>query len=112
MTNPLLSDRDVDFLLYEVLDAEGLCSLPAFEGYNRETFDLVLGNARRLAREVLVPAFQVLDAEPPRLVDGRVVVHPRMRELYPAMVAQGFVAATRPAAVGGAQLPHLVAVID
>ena len=109
MTNPLLSDRDVDFLLYEVLDAEGLCSLPAFEGYNRETFDLVLGNARRLAREVLFPAFQVLDAEPPRLVDGRVVVHPRMRELYPAMVAQGFVAATRPAAVGGAQLPHLVA---
>ena len=24
MTNPLLSDRDVDFLLYEVLDAEGI----------------------------------------------------------------------------------------
>jgi len=108
MTNPLLSDRDVDFLLYEVLDAEGLCALPDFEGYNRETFDLVLGNARRLAREVLFPAFQPMDAEPPSLVKGRVRVHPRMRELYPAMVAQGFIAATRPASVGGAQLPHLV----
>jgi butyryl-CoA dehydrogenase len=108
MTNPLLSDRDVDFLLYEVLDAEALCALPAFAGYDRATFDLVLGNARRLAREVLFPAFQAMDAEVPRLVDGRVRVHPRMRAIYPAMVAQGFVAATRPASVGGAQLPHLV----
>jgi hypothetical protein len=38
--NPLLSDRDVDFQLYEVLDAAGLCALPAFSEHSRETFEL------------------------------------------------------------------------
>ena len=30
------------------------------------------------------PAYRAMDGEPPRLVDGRVRVHPRMREIYPA----------------------------
>jgi len=39
-TNPLLRDRDVDFVLYELLDAPSLCALPAFAEHSRETFDL------------------------------------------------------------------------
>lgn len=111
MTNPLLSDRDVAFVLYELLDVERLGGLSYFEGYNRETFDLVLDNARRLSREVLFPAFRAMDLEPPTLVDGRVRVHPAMRALYPAMIEQGFVHATRPHEVGGQQLPHVVATL-
>lgn len=109
MTNPLISDRDVAFVLYELLDVERLGALPHFDGYTRETFDLVLDNARRLAREVLFPAFRAMDLAPPRLEDGRVRVHPAMRSLLPAMVEQGFVNATRPHEVGGQQLPHVVA---
>ena len=55
MPNPLLRDRDVDFLLYEVLRADELCALPAFADHSRETFDLYLASARRLARDVLFP---------------------------------------------------------
>ncbi|HXN56107.1 MAG TPA: acyl-CoA dehydrogenase N-terminal domain-containing protein, partial [Myxococcales bacterium] len=55
MANPLLRDRDVEFLLYEVLRVEELCALPAFAEHSRETFDLVLASARKLAREVLFP---------------------------------------------------------
>src|SRR5262249_2251196 len=46
MPNPLLSDRNVDFLLYELLDVESLCSLPAFAEHSRETFDLYLMSMR------------------------------------------------------------------
>ena len=38
--NPLLSDRDVDFQLNEVLHSESLCELPAFADHSRETFTL------------------------------------------------------------------------
>src|SRR5687768_6520245 len=53
--NPLLSDRDVAFHLYEELDAEGLTRLPAFAAHSREGFDLFLASCRRLAREQFLP---------------------------------------------------------
>jgi butyryl-CoA dehydrogenase len=112
MANPLLSDRNVDFLLYEVLDVERrLCALPAFAEHGRETFDLFLGSARRLAREVLLPSYRAIDTEPPRLVDGRVKVHPRLHEIYPQLVALGLTNATRSAAVGGQSLPLTVSTL-
>ena len=106
--NPLLRDADVEFLLYEVLDVLSLTRLPYFAGHDRETFDLVLQGARRFARTVLFPAYRPMDQEPPRFVDGKVLVHPRMKALFPELCGLGLVAASRPAAVGGEQLPSTV----
>ncbi|MBK6691008.1 MAG: acyl-CoA dehydrogenase [Myxococcales bacterium] len=103
--NPLVRDRDVSFLLYDVLEVTALTSLPYFAEHSRMTFDSVLGAAARFAREVLYPAYNTLDETPPRFEAGRVLVHPRMRELWPALSELGLVVATRPAAVGGMQLP-------
>ena len=65
-SNPLISDRDVDFLLYEMLDAPALCALPAFAEHSRDTFDLYVRSSRRLAREVLFPAYKPMDESPAR----------------------------------------------
>ncbi len=107
-TNPLLRDRDVDFLLYEMFDAPALCALPAFADHSRETFDLYLRSARRLARDVLYPAYKPMDDEPARLLRGVVHTHPSMRAIWARIVDLGAIAATRPADVGGQQLPFLV----
>jgi butyryl-CoA dehydrogenase len=107
--NPLVSDRDVDFVLYELLDVPSLCRLPWFRDHSRETFDLFLRSARRLAREELFPSYRPLDEAPPVLRDGKVKVHPRLREIYPRLAELGVLSATRPAEVGGQQLPHTVA---
>jgi len=109
--NPLVSDRNVDFLLYEVFDVEALCRLPAFEDHSRETFDLVLQNARKFAREVLFPTYKAMDSEPAQMVGGGIKVHPLMKELYPKLVEQGGISATRPHEAGGQQLPHMVATL-
>ena len=105
MANPLLNDRDVSFLLFEVLDAERLCELPAFAEHSRETFTLYLEACRKVAREQLFPSYRPIDEKPPELRDGRVHVHPRMRELYAKLLELGVVNATRPVEVGGQQLP-------
>jgi butyryl-CoA dehydrogenase len=107
--NPLVSDRDVEFVLYRLLDVPALCRHPYFRDHSRETFDLFLRSARRLAREELFPSYRPLDEAPPVLKDGAVRVHPRLREIYPRLVELGIVGATRPAEVGGQQLPHVVA---
>ena len=107
-SNPLLRDRDVDFLLYELLDAPDLTALPAFAEHSRETFDLTLASARRLARERFYPAYRPMDAEPPVFENGAVRVHPKMHALYADMVALGVGSATRGYDVGGQQLPLVV----
>ena len=103
--NPLLDDRDVDFLLYDVLHADRLVELPGFAEHGRETFDLLLRTTRRFAREVLYPAYKPMDEATPVLANGRVTVHPRMRAIYPKLVELGLINASRPAAVGGMDLP-------
>jgi alkylation response protein AidB-like acyl-CoA dehydrogenase len=107
-TNPLIDDRDVELILDEVIDLGRLLRLPYFADHDRETCELLLASARGLARDQLYPAYRALDAEPPRLVDGRVVVHPRMRTLYGRLTELGLVAAPRPHAVGGSQVPLAV----
>jgi butyryl-CoA dehydrogenase len=109
MPNPLLNDRNVDFLLYELLDVEALCGLPAFSEHSRETFDLYLLSVRKLAREVLYPAYKGMDEQAPRLVEGRVLVHPRMKEIYTRMVEVGILGAARSVESGGQNLPITVA---
>jgi alkylation response protein AidB-like acyl-CoA dehydrogenase len=111
MSNPLLDDRHVSFLLYDVLGAQALCELDAFQDHSRETFDLFLEMSRKVAREVLFPVYRSMDAQPPELEQGRVRVHPRMGELWARMVDLGVINATRPADVGGQHLPLTVATI-
>jgi alkylation response protein AidB-like acyl-CoA dehydrogenase len=103
--NPLIDDRDVAFLLDEVLGVSRLTELPYYADHDRGTFELVLTSARRLARDVLYPAYRTLDESPPKLVDGRILVHPRLKEIFPLLIDLGLVAAHRPHEVGGQQLP-------
>lgn len=106
--NPLVRDRDVEFLLYEVHDVVRLCALPPFAEHERETFDLFLRSAAKLGREQLFPLFREMDEQPARLQDGRVHAHPRAGELYAQMVELGILTAERPESVGGAQLPAAI----
>ena len=77
--NPLVSDRNVDFLLYELL------RIP-----RDDTYALFLDSARKLAREVLFPAFKPMDEQPPELRDGQVRVHPAMRGIWSQLFELGF----------------------
>ena len=99
--NRLVDERDVEVRLDEVLDLPRVLALPYFADHDRDGIEMILGAARDLARDVLYPAYRAMDAEPPRLVDGRVHVHPKMKELFARLVDMGLVAAPRPKAVGG-----------
>ncbi len=111
MSNPLVSDRDVAFILEHTIDLDRLLALPYFEDHSRETVTLYLENARRLAREVLAPGYKVTDEEAPNLVDGKLPLHPEMHKAIDALVELGVVTATRPYDLGGAQLPAAIAVL-
>lgn len=106
--NPLLDDRTVGFLLDEVLDLRAHLALPYFADHDRDGVELLLDMVRMLARRVLYPTWKVQDEQPPELRDGRVRMHRTWHDLWPAVVETGLLAATRPTAHGGQQLPFLV----
>jgi alkylation response protein AidB-like acyl-CoA dehydrogenase len=108
LDNPLLDDREMDFQLYDVHAAVALTELPAFAEHSRETFDMVIGEARKFARTTLWSTYRELDAQPPVFEDGRVRVHPKMRSLFRKLVDLGMVTAPRGPEVGGHHLPLTV----
>ena len=65
----LLSARDIEFLLYEMLNVEGLCASSSFAGHDRTTFDAALDAAARLAREQFAPHAAAADACEPLIND-------------------------------------------
>ncbi|HSQ61915.1 MAG TPA: acyl-CoA dehydrogenase family protein, partial [Polyangiaceae bacterium] len=108
LDNPLFDDREIDFQLYDVHGAAELAELPDFSEHSRETFDLILGEARKLARSALWPTYRQLDLEPPVFENGRVRVHSKMRDLFRKLIGSGLVTAPRGPEVGGQHLPLLV----
>jgi alkylation response protein AidB-like acyl-CoA dehydrogenase len=109
MTNQLFSDRDLEFLLYEVLGASSLTQLPHFSEHSRETFDAYIDVCRRFSRDVLWPTYRPIDQQPPVFEGGRIFVHPKLKEIWPAFKDLGIIAAARPFDVGGSQLPFMIA---
>ncbi|MDD9943422.1 MAG: acyl-CoA dehydrogenase [Myxococcales bacterium] len=106
--NPLIHDRTLEFLLYEVLDVERLCRMPYFQDHSRQTFEMFVGSCRKFAREVLRSSYKPMDEAATSYEGGRVVTHPQTGELVQGLVDLGLVNATRPYEVEGQQLPSTI----
>ena len=104
----LLSRRDVEFLLYDWLDAEGLTKRERFAEHSRETFDAVLDLCAEIAAELFAPHNKAVDAHEPELVDGRVRMDPAVKVALDAAAEAGLLGSGMDERVGGLQLPVLV----
>ncbi|MCW3012228.1 MAG: acyl-CoA dehydrogenase domain protein, partial [Solirubrobacterales bacterium] len=106
----LVSRRDLQFLLHEWLEVERLCERPRFADHSREVFDDVLELAERIATEQFAPHNRLADANEPHLdADGRVVLVPELEPALTAFAEAGLMGGAMDEAVGGMQLPTVVA---
>ncbi|MBN1635143.1 MAG: acyl-CoA dehydrogenase, partial [Deltaproteobacteria bacterium] len=108
MADKFVSERNLKFLLYEVFDVESLTSFPYFQDHSRETFDLVISTALKLASDIMFPAFKTLDEDPPQFVDGTVKVHPIVKTYMRAAGEGGWINAFLSYEHGGQQIPNAV----
>ena len=82
MPVPVLSRRDLDFLLYDWLDVVSLTDRPYFAEHSRETFDGILDLSADLAAKHFATHNKKSDATEPRIgEDGRVEIIPEVKEL-------------------------------
>ena len=105
----LTSERELRFLLYELLDVEALCAREHFREHGPETFDAALSTAQQIAGDLFAPCNRAADEDEPRIENGRVVTHPAYRAALDAFFAAGFGGAHVDAGLGGLQMPWTVA---
>ncbi|GAB2790598.1 acyl-CoA dehydrogenase [Rhabdobacter roseus] len=102
------SRRTIDFLLYEVFDATALTRYPHFEAHDRETFAMSLDSVTHIADTLMYPYYREVDRHAPELRQGRVSVHPKVRDMLRALGEAGLIGANFSFEHGGQQLPELV----
>lgn len=105
----LLNPRDVEFILYELLDVESLTASPLFEEHDRETFDAIIATARRIAEDKFAPHAAKLDQNEPTFDGERVHIIPEVAEALAAYIECGFMGISAPTEYGGMELPMTVA---
>jgi len=82
MANLLVDERDAKFVLYEQLHIEELCQSEKYSEFSRETFDMVLDAAQKLAENELWPANADGDRTGVKLQDGQVRVPDSFHRLF------------------------------
>lgn len=65
MTVHTLNQRDIDFLLYEFLDTEGLLERPRYSDHSRESFDATISGVRDIATNLYANHYQEGDEHEP-----------------------------------------------
>src|SRR5471032_779982 len=112
MQSKLLSRRDIEFMLYEWLDAEALNRRPRFQDHNRESFDAAIDTAEQIATELFAPHNKKSDQQEPRAVPGErslnVEIIPEVKTALDAFSAAGLMAAGQDFEIDGMQLPSVV----
>ena len=104
----LIPRRDLEFQLFDVLDAASLCRLPRYAEHDRRVFDGVIDTAYRIAEERFAPFAAASDVNEPRIVDGRAWTIPETKAALAAYNDASFTAATFDVEDGGLQLPYLI----
>jgi alkylation response protein AidB-like acyl-CoA dehydrogenase len=108
MAQQFYSKRNLQFLLYEVFNAEVLTQYTYYQDHARETFDMVLDSAEQISEKLLKPLLTEMDRKEPQLVDGRIKIHEGMFPILKKFGEDGWINAGFSYDEGGQQIPSTV----
>jgi alkylation response protein AidB-like acyl-CoA dehydrogenase len=108
MSSLILSRRDLEFLLYEWLNVEGLLARSRFADHSRETFTAVLDLCEQIATEHFATHNKKSDASEPHFDGQKIHIIPEVKAALDIFAEAGLVAAGQDYDLDGMQLPTLV----
>jgi len=104
----LVNRKDLDFLLYDVFQAEALTELPYYQEHDRTTFDGVINTAHRIAEDLFLPHNQKGDEHEPQFDGKTVSTIPEVKTAWKHFCEAGLLNPRHSYDLGGMQLPSLV----
>jgi alkylation response protein AidB-like acyl-CoA dehydrogenase len=108
MHSKIISRRDLDFLLYEWLDAEALTRRERYADHTRETFNAAIDTCERIATDLFAPHNKKNDQQEPHFDGEQVHIIPEVKTALKAFCESGLMAAAQDYELGGMQLPCVV----
>jgi len=108
MADTSIPNRDLAFLLYEVLEVEALTETPRYSDHDKTVFNAVLETASSIARDHFQPHAAKVDEAEPTFDGARVHIIPEVESALGAYVDAGLMGATFDDDIGGMQLPVVV----
>ena len=109
MAAAMINERDLEFMLYELFDSEGLIGRERYQDHDRQTFNEVINTAKAIAKKHFLPIRQKLDTHQPTFDGEKVHLIPELKPAIAAVNASGIGSATADYGLGGMQLPPIVA---
>ncbi|MDE1011972.1 MAG: acyl-CoA dehydrogenase [Paraburkholderia fungorum] len=104
----IINSRDLEFQLFEVLEAETLTQRVRHADHSRETFNAALETAHAVATEKFAPHNRFSDEHEPQFDGQRVTMPAAVKEALDALRSAGFLAAGKDYEWGGMQLPAVI----
>ncbi|MFC3681909.1 acyl-CoA dehydrogenase [Bacterioplanoides pacificum] len=104
----LVTPKDLEFLLYQVLDAEQLTRLDNYRDHDRTTFDAILKTSERIAEDFFLPHNAKADQHEPQFDGDKVTTIPEVKQAWQHFAESGLLSARHRYEDGGMQLPSLI----
>ena len=109
MTAPILSQRDLEFMLFELFDAQSLIQRERYSDHSRETFQAAIETGKTVAERYFMPIRQKVDVEQPTFDGEKVHMLPEIKVAVDAVFDAGLASPAADFDMGGMQLPAIVA---
>jgi len=110
MAKEYVNIRNLKFMLHEVLDLSVLNSLPKYQDYDAEAYDMALDAVKDISDTHLFPIFTEMDKKKAYFdeKEGVVKVHPELHKAIKALGEGGWIGAYADYDLGGQQMPNLL----
>ncbi|MCG8687408.1 MAG: acyl-CoA dehydrogenase [Desulfobacterales bacterium] len=110
MAQVISDQRDIEFVLHEMIKAETLADLNEnFADFNKKTINMVIKEARNLAVKELLPASKEGDEQGCKLENGQVTTPDSFKRLFEIFTEGEWLAPTEDPEWGGQGMPYTVA---
>ncbi len=104
----IVDRRELDFVLFELLDIERLCRHSRYAAYDAGSVRQMLDTAQGIAEEHFLPVAAEVDADEPRFTGGKVLMPAATGTALKAHAQAGFFALPFAEEVGGLQAPWVL----
>ncbi|MBA4368340.1 MAG: acyl-CoA dehydrogenase [Desulfobacterium sp.] len=108
MAQSIADRRDVDFVLYEQLEAENLVKLDRYKDLNKKMFDMVVTEARNFAIKEILPLNEEGDKIGLTFENNQVIVPECFHRPFKLFREGEWIAMNEDPEVGGQGFPHLI----
>lgn len=108
MVNLLSNQRDMEFTIFEQLQADELCAYEPYEQFSRDLFQMIITESLKMSIKEIMPLNVVGDRGGCRMEDGQVKVPKAFKEPWRLFTEWGWIELTESPEVGGQGIPQVI----